>query len=78
MGLVAIDTTKNARLSVVLPLETVEAVDRYRFARRAKLRRIPSQSAALAELIQRGLEAFEREEQPPPKGRGGAKGETDE
>jgi hypothetical protein len=62
MGFVAIDTTKNARMSVVLPLETVEAVDRYRFARRAKLRRIPSQSAALAELIQKGLEAFEREE----------------
>jgi hypothetical protein len=56
--------------SVVLPLETVEAVNRYRFARRAELGRIPSQSAALAELIQKGLEAFEREGQAPPKGRG--------
>jgi hypothetical protein len=68
MQIMPIDATRNARLAVVLPHEMVEEIDAYRVARRATLGRIPSQSAALAELIQKGLERW-REERAEPKGR---------
>jgi hypothetical protein len=63
MGLVAIDETKTARVVIYLSRELVRRVNAYRASQAAATGKMPSQSAALAELIEKALEAAERDEQ---------------
>lgn len=56
MGLVAIDTARNVRKTVLLTLDEAQEVEDFRVSLRAVLGRVPSESAALAELIRRALE----------------------
>jgi hypothetical protein len=62
MGLVAIDTTRNVRKTVLLTHDEAAAVEDFRVSLRETLGRVPSESAALGELIRRGLEQWRQEQ----------------
>jgi hypothetical protein len=62
MALVAIDTERNVRKTVLLTHEEAAAVEDFRVSLRETLGRVPSESAALAELIRRGLQQVDEEQ----------------
>jgi hypothetical protein len=62
MALVAIDTDRNVRKTVLLTHEEASAVEDFRVSLREVLGRVPSESAALSELIRRALDAWQKEQ----------------
>ena len=64
MTVVAIDTTKGVRKTVLLTNEQLAEIDDFRLHLRRVRGRLPSESAALAELIQDSLRRFREREQP--------------
>jgi hypothetical protein len=70
MNVVAIDPTKGVRKSILLTNEQMEEVEQFRLHVRNVRGRMPSESAAIAELVQEGLRRFreqqERERQKKP------------
>jgi hypothetical protein len=54
-AVVAIDTTKGARKAVLLTNEQLTEIEQFRLWARTVRGRMPSESAAIAELIQEGL-----------------------
>jgi hypothetical protein len=69
MGLMAIDTGRNVRKTLLLTKEEAAEVEDFRVSLRAVLGRVPSESAALAELIRKGLERWREEREASKKGR---------
>jgi hypothetical protein len=68
MAVVAIDTTRNVRKTLLLTHEEAAEVEDFRVSLRAELGRVPSESAALSELVRRALKQL-REEKAGRKGR---------
>jgi hypothetical protein len=67
MAVVAIDPSRGVRKSILLTHEQVEELEQFRLYLRSARGRMPSESAALAELIQEGVRRW-REEQEANKG----------
>jgi hypothetical protein len=67
MGLVAIDTGRNVRKTVLLTHEEAAAVEAFRVSMGQVLGRVPSESWAIAELIRRALEREQQEKKPAPR-----------
>jgi hypothetical protein len=61
MSVVAIDMTKGARKTVLLTNEQMAEIEEFRFWVRAVRGRLPSESAAISELIQDGLRHWREE-----------------